>query len=163
MGNYMCIFFVKHIKYDIIILMIKNIQNETGIIEFYRYYFITLVVKSSILEETAMAVIKSAFENMGTLCKLEDVKNCGKKKFTYPIQKQDTGLYVTAVIKVIEDDNLKNSLEEITRKLKTVHEILRFLVERYNYNILQDKLLLPDNLINMKSFIDKNLDRETKR
>lgn len=156
-------FFVKYIKYDIITLMIKNIEEKIGNMEFYRYYFITLIVKSSILEETAMGVVKNAFENMEKLCQLEDLKNCGKKKFTYPIQKQDMGLYITAIIKVVEDDNLKNNLEEITRRLKTVHEVLRFLFERYNYNLLQDKNLLPDNLVNMKSFIDKNLDRENKR
>ena len=134
----------------------KNITNnalETEDLKFYRYYFINFLIKTSVNEDKVNELINNVFDGLKDMCEVMDIKMCGKKKLSYPIQKQLNAIYTTVVLKIQEDDNLKTKLNEINRRLKAVQEILRYLVYRYNYN----HNILPDNLISMKTYIDKNI------
>lgn len=131
--------------------------------EFDRYYFITFILKISLSEDMAETLLKKTFEGVSDLCKLLDIKLCGKKRLTYPIQKQEMGQYCTAIIKIKEDDNLQKSLDEIHRRFKAIQEILRLSVMRYDFNENSTETLFPDNLLHMKPHIDKNIEKEIKK
>lgn len=135
----------------------KNITNNIKNIEelkFYRYYFITFLIKPSFNEDKVLDMINDLFYSIKDLCEVVENKMCGKKKLSYPIQKQQSAIYTTVILKIEENDDLKNNLNEINRRLKSLHEVLRFLIYRYNYN----NNVLPDNLSSMKTYIDKNIE-----
>ena len=141
------------------LLMIKNkkpIEN-TQTLEFYRYYFVTFLIKNSINEDKITELIKKIFENLKTQCELIDVKTCGKKKLCYPIQKQLMANYGTGVIKFKEDENLKKNIDEMHRHIIGTHEVLRHLTHRTHWE--SD---ISDNLFIMKSYLDKNIDSSMK-
>lgn len=131
----------------------KNITNtDTEELKFYRYYFSTFLIKTSVNEDKVNDLINNVFNSMKNICEVIDIKLCGKKRLSYPIQKQLNATYVTLVLKIEETDELKNKLNEINRRLKSMQEVLRYLIYRYNYN----HNILPDNLSSMKTYIDKN-------
>ena len=123
-------------------------------IKFYRYYFITFLIKTSFNEDKVSDMINDLFDSMKDICEVMENKMCGKKRLSYPIQKQQNAIYATAVLKIEENDDLKNNLNEINRRLKSLHEVLRYLIYRYNYN----HNILPDNLSLIKTYIDKNIE-----
>ncbi len=123
-------------------------------IKIYRYYFITFLIKTSFNEDKVSDMLNDLFDSMKDMCEVMENKMCGKKRLSYPIDKQQNAIYATVVLKLEENDNLKNNLNEINRRLKSLHEVLRYLVYRYNYN----HNILPDNLSLMKTYIDKNIE-----
>lgn len=130
-----------------------EIKNFSKIKEFYRFYCITSILKISINEETAFNLVKSILTNLEDICSIEDLKNSGKKKFTYPIEKQENGIYITTIIKVKDDNDLNKNLNEISRKLKGIPEILRFTIIRCINNIENNP---GESLFHMKTYMDKN-------
>jgi ribosomal protein S6 len=133
---------------------IKNIKSQEEL-KFYRYYFNIFVIKSSCNEDQVSPMINELFNSMKDMCELVESKFCGKKRTSYPIEKQQNAIYATVVLKLEENDNLKNNLNEIKRRVKAFNEniVLRHFVYRYNYNNV-----LPDNLSLMKTYIDKNIE-----
>jgi ribosomal protein S6 len=130
--------------------LITKIQKE----EWNRQYIVTIIMKSNIGEEENIKQVKIMMESIPDTCEVLNIKNCGKKILTYPIRKQDTGFYITMQIKLEDNDQLKTSLEEISRKLKSLEDILKFLIVR----IPDVSHMLADNLYHMKSFIHKTSD-----
>lgn len=129
--------------------------------EYFRYYFITLIIKPDMNEDAVMVLLRDILESptMKKLLQVEDLKMCGKKKMTYAIKKNFTGTYCTALIKVVEDDDLRITLNEIHRLLRANSEILRISTIRYAFG--ED--ILPDNLSHMKTYMDKHVEKELKR
>jgi ribosomal protein S6 len=146
---------------NMLLYFLMNTENSLNIdtTEFHRYYFFTIILQNSVGEDAAAPLIQKMFEAMKDLCHVEDVKMSGKKKFTYPIKKQDSGIYCTVVIKLTENDNLKVSLDEIQRRIKSNQQVLRFLFIRHDFNNIN---IVPDNLLHMKTYMDKNIDKEGK-
>jgi ribosomal protein S6 len=130
--------------------MINKNTTNNKVNEFYRYYFLTFLIKNSFIEDKLMTLINDIFKDLESLCEVVDIKMCGKKKLAYAIKKQNMANYVTVIIKMKDEDELKIKLNEIHRRFKLIEEILRYLIYRYDYK----ENNLPDNLHLMKTYMD---------
>lgn len=122
-----------------------NKQMESLV--FHRYYFITAILTDKISEDEGVSIFTKIFEKRKDLCSIEEMKKCGLKQFSYPIKKEKEGIYLTFIIKVLEDDNLKQTLNEITRIIKGEKTILRFIMCRHT---IEDNL--PDSMSSLKAY-----------
>jgi ribosomal protein S6 len=130
----------------------ENTMNNKGN-EFYRHYFVTFLIKSSVSEDKVNTLIGNIFKDLESLCEVIEMKMCGKKRLAYYIKKQNSAIFFTTVIKLKDEENLKKKLKEIERQFKLTEEILRYLINRYDYK----EGNLPDNLHTMKTHIDPRI------
>ena len=73
-------------------------------IKFYRYYFITFLIKTSFNEDKVSDMINDLFHSMENMCEVMENKMCGKKRLSYPIDKQQNAIYATVVLKLEENN-----------------------------------------------------------
>lgn len=127
-----------------------NKEQKKDTFSFNRYYFITYILTDKITEDEGFKILENILND--NLCSVGDIKKCGVKKLNYKIKKHDHGIYYTMSIKVVENENLQATMNEINRLIRNEKSMLRYLICRAPDPSLP---ALPDTLHHLKAYFDK--------